>query len=401
MRFAQFIKLALAPLLLPFLFGVLPPTALAAGAGNAEEEDPLADLTDEELDMIIDTGVVFGAGTTPKGFWAVEVTPALGHDDNPAAGPEPDGSLFSGGTFLAFGQKNFKASDLKWVLSSDYFYFPDVDEGIKEATALSRVEWLGAEGKLGRFGLALTYFYLNSPVKLSSADLSVETSRILEVHQAELRGLWKSPHTGRRWMAEAAVARAWYIDGNNDAYDVEMIVGWETDGPGESVFSIEAEASSRLFVQRDSRNAIGAIIEDDTLGWNQVDLTASWKDYDLKWVPVGATTELSLKARQDTAVGFDDYLRWKLRQRLDYDADRLGLAASFSLSNFDYANRRSAGATVADSWLSQWSFTVDATYELSSMFSILMTYRHQDLVADLRDKSYRSNRYLLGMSVFW
>ncbi len=359
-----------------------------------------ADFNDAQLDDLI-AGADPG-GKTKTSPWSKEFTLLLqgGYNDNVLQGAfAEESSPFISVSLEGFLWKisNGGRKDSYWYLLGEQYYYPDAEGIDKESLVIvqNRVTWNPGQTLSG--GYKFTFTYADEVFDISRSDLEIE-STTLEFKQFDLAPFARWSLSGNSYLQlEGGAQRNYFLDSSDDYTDPFARLTYQKRFSFGGKLELGFKTGRKIYDERTQRDEDGFSIEDTELQWQWHEASVVWKQDWMREKRLQTTTKLAVKLNRDNGMGYSDYDRYKISQKVRLEKNSWSLLGEFNYSFNHYAVQT---VDFSDDNLYQrydLSALVRINKNISEKLNIFVQWSHDNSRSNRIEDEFKQNGFFLGI----
>ena len=375
--------------------------------GNAQDSLIVAaavvapvDFNDAQLDALI-AGADPGEETKISS-WSKEFTLLVqgGYNDNVLQGAfAEESSPFISVSLEGFIWKisNEGRKDSYWYILGEQYYYPDA-EGVERENLIilqNRVTWNPGQTLSG--GYKFTFTYADEVFDISRSDLEIE-STTLEFKQFDMAPFARWNLSANSYLQlEGGAQRNYFQDSSDDYTDPYARLSYQKRFSFGGKLKLAFKTGRKIYDERTQRDENGFSVEDTDLQWQWHEASVAWKQDWMgeKWFQT--TTKLTVKLNRDNGMGYSDYDRYKISQKVRLEKKSWSLVGEFNYSFNHYAVQT---VDFSDNHLyqrSDLSALVRVNKNISEKLNVFVQWSREESRSNRIEDEFMQNVIILGL----
>ncbi len=357
------------------------------------------DFSDAQLDAMI-AGAEPGEETNTSS-WSKEFTLLVqgGYNDNVLQGAfAEESSPFISVSLEGFIWKisNEGRKDSYWYFLGEQYYYPDAEGVDRENLVIlqNRVAWNPGHTLSG--GYKFTFTYADEVFDISRSDLEIE-STTLKFKQFDMAPFARWNLSDNSYLQlEGGAQRNYFQDSGDDYTDPFARLSYQKGFSFGGKLELGFKTGRKIYDERTQRDENGFSIEHTNLQWQWHEASVIWKQDWMgeKWLQT--TTKFTLKLNRDNGVGYSDYDRYKISQKVRLEKKSWSLVGEFNYSFNHYGVKT---VDFSDNRLYQrndLSALVRVNKNISEKWNIFIQWSHEESLSNRIEDEFRQNVINLG-----
>ena len=375
--------------------------------GNAQDSLNVAaatvapvDFSDAQLDALI-AGADPGEETKTSP-WNKEFTllDQGGYNDNVLQGAfAEESSPFMSVSLEGFMWKisNEGRKDSYWYILGEQYYYPDA-EGVERENLVilqNRVTWNPGQTLSG--GYKLTFTYADEVFDISRSDLEIE-STTLKFMQFDMAPFARWNLSANSYLQlEGGAQRNYFQDSSDDYTDPYARLSYQKRFSFGGKLELGFKTGRKIYDERTQRDENGFSVEDTDLQWQWHEASVVWKQDWMgeKWFQT--TTKLTVKLNRDNGVGYSDYDRYKISQKVRLEKKSWSLVGEFNYSFNHYAVKRVDFSDNSLYQRSDLSALVRVNKNISEKLKVFVQWSREESRSNRIEDEFKQNVINIGL----